>query len=1279
MKIVNYIINKLAGYDVNSKQQELYDEITALRKECTNLRSSCNELNIKLNNVNEDNLQKNTCIDELQSSLEIREIEKKVLESELSVAGAKIEGLNENVLLINRQLNAYKANYTKIKNKKEELQIFLNETNENFQKLKNEYCHKNTELISLQTKFNELGEENKTFYEKLRDLNSTLEIKSNEILILKNDKTALDQELKRVENILVQKDQTLLHVQEENNKLQINIQEINDIVVDKNIELENLNNTCLNLQDQLQRQSSISDEIQNLENQLQSLQEQLSDKCREIDILNYRIGEKENVIQQLENSLTESCDQIKHYRKEHELSLKNISKKDNEIQELLKSIAEKEKDDKNTYCESNLVDLIPQEECKSEYNIISDIKQEEVLLTNQGANADKPEIVLNTNIKDVKLPKITVSLDGNAKSTRKSKEDEIIEMSGDSIIDFPAITNDSNRYVQRSIEFVYDKYGEVVYANTFFDGSAEDIARKSRQLAEDGMVGKADFVCGMCHRPVRIAHRMVNGKESLFFAHAVKYEYCPWIPYSTSSKDEEMVVDNYDGDINFQEKSHSRELKEMIFSLLNTSESSELCVTEVKCDAIIRSSVPYMKWRRPDISFRYNDRNVVIILQREKHDIGMLVDRDMFFRLNNYHVIWLFGADNDVTYDYMRLSNFKNTMFDCHRNVFVFDKEAQRISSEKRTFCFKYNWLDENDNWFITQEKNGNNGFIADISDFIFDDEYCKPYIKEANEAYFKLHPDAEKHYIKTKKSREDLLKEFEEKWKGTPSYEDALRVMKLNGNKATPFQCMGFWGFRFNNTTLIQPVFTEQPVDLQNGYMMVKQGETVGIINYYAEMVVDWTMLQCDELNIDISNKKVMFCKLGMWGIADLMGNILIHPQFSIIEPWSDSIYKVCVNNRWGLYSINNYYVTECIYDTIGDLDTISGRAEATKLDFEKSWIVYSGYINAEGKEIDTRIINLNDKYIAFEQFSKWGVRDIDGEILVPNKYQEILPWDECSVKIKVNDKWGVFNFELDTYILNPQYDSISELKDGKAWVKYAGITNVVDCNGDILSEENVKLQDGYVKSKVGGKWGIEKNGEIIVQHKYDEIGSFRQRLIGVINKSVVKLNAYYDYQIPIVGKCINVKNASLQININGVICVLPMSFLKNIGLENNIRKGQSIENLAFGNLIFGQQKYILKTLTKVQMHNKTCHGDKDSDFNMNEVINGCVSAIMKYKTPNGKIKITKLKLKTDDGRVTMIPRRFFNNLNLDIRDYQIGDNIQIQKVGFDDELDQTKWKIIV
>lgn len=202
----------------------------------------------------------------------------------------------------------------------------------------------------------------------------------------------------------------------------------------------------------------------------------------------------------------------------------------------------------------------------------------------------------------------------------ESKEHIAIELSDGSFLDFPPIMNDSNRDVRRSIEYIYDPSHVKILADDFFkDSSAEEIARVGHVMAESVRTGDVTYVCGKCNKPVVVGHRTCNGNESLFFAHASKSSNCPWVQYQpatdtvgTEVYDDQDVID-YGGE-GF--KSPSQIIKEAIYALLTSQPSKDSGITEVRKDTIVRSTVPNMRWRRPDISFKYEERYYVILLQK---------------------------------------------------------------------------------------------------------------------------------------------------------------------------------------------------------------------------------------------------------------------------------------------------------------------------------------------------------------------------------------------------------------------------------------------------------------------------------------------------------------------------------------------------------------------------------------------------------------------------------------------------------------------------------------
>ena len=701
-------------------------------------------------------------------------------------------------------------------------------------------------------------------------------------------------------------------------------------------------------------------------------------------------------------------------------------------------------------------------------------------------------------------------------------------------------------------------------------------------------------------------------------------------------------------------------------------------INDVRMDEVIRSTVSYMRWRRPDISFIYKGKKFVIELQKRSHALDTIVDKDIFFRLNQIQIIWVFGSDSDSSYDYMRELNYKNTMFDNHRNVFVFDKDAQERSDIEQTLILKCNWLTEDDTWHFRIDNSGVNGKLIKIDELILDDEYCKPYFYDANIDYFVNHPEARSAYLNSKMTSDELKKSIEEKWTRDPSYENAQVEMRKQGIGATLYCVRDLWGFRFEKTVIIPPIFTKEPKMLSNGFYLVSKGNDFGIVNSYGEKVFSWEgLIKCDDLNFDAENKRLLFVFNGKWGVANLSGDILINALYDAIQSWTANAYRVRLDGKWGVCNIDNNLLVNCKYDKIEEL--INSRAIAVRKHPNNLWKTVSGYIDEDGNELFSAKIEQSNKYSFIQVFELWGVVDDNDVISIPCKYEDILTWTDKFFRVKENGKWGVINVENNVFLLQAKYDYIGELRGGVAKVKFAGVESSIDTNGNEVAQETILLQGGLKKTKIAGKWGIvNANGEILVKHNYDEIGSFRSRMIGVINNKIIKLDVNYLYPIYLEGKYINSIGKFDLFNIAGVKCALPNVFVKQLG--KNI--GQLCDSngmcnqLSFSNLIFKDKRYLLRILKSEYLTKKLSHADNKEDFALGEEF---VVKIISFKSyaKNGIKRRTKAMVEFEDGRKSMVPRRFFNTKH-SIDDYDRGDAISIKKVGFDEELDQTIWQLL-
>lgn len=1001
------------------------------------------------------------------------------------------------------------------------------------------------------------------------------------------------------------------------------------------IEKENecIKNANKNLADQIdalkQENTNTSMGIRELEAQIQKNEETIQTKIREIECLN---NEKDGIRFQFDDV----CNELKKVRSEKESLSERLSK----LEEQNEAIQDK-------------YDAISKynDELHQKLDALKKKVSEEKDLDREGPAVIEPE-----------------------KNPKKTKVEEIIEQSGGSIEDFPAIINDSTKNTQRTIEYVFDENDKKVCADEFFGRSVEEIAQVSRKMSEAQISGQKYWTCGHCRHRVKIAHRTYRGEEALFFVHATRKHDCPWLIKNIGPKS--PITDGGDT-VNLPQDAKVRELKEKIYCLLTSQTSIDIGISDVKKDEVICSTVAYMRWRRPDISFVFKGRRMVIELQKKSHGIDTIVDRDVFFRLNNIQILWIFGSDSDSSYDYMRGLNYKNTMFDNHRNVFVFDKEAQSVSEENDTLFLKCNWLNDDDAWHFRIENSGTNGKMVELKDLVFEDEYCKPYYYDANEEYFLKHPEARDAYLATKMTREELKKAIEDKWTRDPNYEEAQAQMHQRNAKATLYRVKDLWGFRFNATIIIPPIFTVEPKDLYNGYYLVQQGDNFGIVDYFGEKVVGWDgLISCEGMNYDSSNKLVHFKRNGLWGVADLSAKELMSPFYQTVVLWTNNVYKVQKNNKWGLCNLKNELICNCFYNKIENV--VNGRAIAVKAHPAKDWMTVTGYIDTTGKELYSSKSEQGDGLFIIQKFELWGIVDENDCVVIPCQYEGIKPWANHLYRVKENGKWGVFNVEKQEFLLNATYDSIGDLQNGVAITEVAKRKSAIDISGQEVAQEIVQLQKGLKKTKIAGKWGIvDSNDEIIINHQYDEIGSFRSRMIGVINGRIIKLDANYEYPIFISGKYLGKSYKSHLFNVAGVKCMIPEAFLRQMNktIEQLCDNEQICNQLAFANLVFSKKSYILRVLNSERLTHRLSHADGKDDFPLGEVLNGKITSFKTYARMGTKRR-TKAMVEFSDGKQSMVPRRFFNASH-PIDEYKVGDVLLLKKTGYDEELDQTIWDV--
>lgn len=212
-------------------------------------------------------------------------------------------------------------------------------------------------------------------------------------------------------------------------------------------------------------------------------------------------------------------------------------------------------------------------------------------------------------------------------------------------------------------------------------------------------------------------------------------------------------------------------------------------------------------------------------------------------------------------------------------------------------------------------------------------------------------------------------------------------------------------------------------------------------------------------------------------------------------------------------------------------------------------------------------------------------------------------------------------------------------------------------------MVEKETILHDDLIKFIQNGKFGIKsETGKIIINPVYEEIGSFRNRLIGFRERKYFQLPVYYAYRINLNARCTGNDSTMVYFDVAGVRCRMSKNYLdKGSHAPSEFMIGNTypltISNITGKNidLIIMDQRGLTK---------KIVDEERDTDFNLGEIVQAIVRKVLYEKRiiitlpGNKKSYITKGQL------AGLLP--------------DIGMILQIQKIGFDAERQHTIWKLI-
>lgn len=723
--------------------------------------------------------------------------------------------------------------------------------------------------------------------------------------------------------------------------------------------------------------------------------------------------------------------------------------------------------------------------------------------------------------------------------------------------------------VKRSILEIFDtKEGDIIESETFFKRPEHELVRWRRIFEESILYGEHRFICTNCRQDVKISGRKFERGQVAFFSHLHDSDFCE-IKTTTGLSKEQIEARKYG--LVCESERHKR-LKRLIHEALEGYYSRKKGIENVVEEKRVNSDIPYLNWRRPDVMADYKDMHLVFELQLSTTFVSVVVQRDIFYRLNDYFIIWVFNFDDNQKYVDLTNLMCKDIYYANKRNVFIFDQEAQQESEERGELVLKCNWLDVDNTWHYSHTKGNGDGVLITLDELKFDKETCKPYYFDAETPYYEIHPSVKERILKEEKTKQDMLDSLQSRAKREAEEaiikrDAALKDMVENNGAVTPFKDGNRYGFKYNNVVLVPARYSSYTSFGEKGMFKVSFNRHYGLIDRYGNELFPCNYLDFHHLSngVIIAESTSGFYMSGIGSISgrsphDQISLKYVSLEISILQHNSCDLNVFIIDdelilkkdyNGYSFFLISGEKKTDVVYSEIRftknnsalwlkNADSklwmiaeLNGTQRNDNLYVECTFENNATFAKTEGKcdvynpDGDLLISTDYDEIEDFDDFELYKVYKDNFIGLVNLQFEEVLPVVYSEIEIcgifiiaKKDEQWGLFN--KDGVVLSETVFSEIELfksydSNWKNWLlikkdEKCGLYN--DLGKLVVNPmyDSLTSCDEFVITILEEKQGlINKEGLILLENQYDNIESLRNGhnlKCQIENKSYLFLN---------------------------------------------------------------------------------------------------------------------------------------------------------------------------
>jgi hypothetical protein len=303
---------------------------------------------------------------------------------------------------------------------------------------------------------------------------------------------------------------------------------------------------------------------------------------------------------------------------------------------------------------------------------------------------------------------------------------------------------------------------------------------------------------------------------------------------------------------------------------------------------------------------------------------------------------------------------------------------------------------------------------------------------------------------------------------------------------------------FLFSQNHDTENFIYQEAYPFEKGLAIVKMDDKYGMIDKTGKFIIPCTY---DYINYP-SGGLILVKKNERWGYINLANKEIIAPKYEVASPFIDGLAAIKQNNKWGYINTAGKEIVPPKYD---EGYNFSEGMALVKLNNK------FGYIDKTGKLIIPCIFEgatrFSEGLAGVSENGLAGYINKSGKLVIPYQYLFADHFKNGIARAQLKNGWGFIN-KADQAVIGFRFKNVENFSEGVALVSSGlgwGFIDLKDHEVYPRTADRVyELQEGLAAATNGsGKYGfINKNGDVVVNYKYDETGYFNEGMsrVGLI-----------------------------------------------------------------------------------------------------------------------------------------------------------------------------------